>query len=403
MMLWIILTVMCSSAAVLLAAPFLRQSDQRLAKSAPDLAVFRDQLEEIKRESAEGLIDTDQAEVARNEIARRAAAAARISKSLSSHQSPHGAGFAIVGIIAIVVLASTGLYAINGRPDLSSASAAKATGDPVAQLAAMTGQDQPAPGGGLQGAAGGLGTVEEMIERLALRLRTSPNDPEGWRMLGWSYASTNRFGEAIDAYAKAVALRPDLAALRVSFGEALVHSANGTVTPKARTEFEAALKLDLQDVRARYFIGLAKKQDGNKAAALDDWIAILKDAGSGDEWVHELTQSAKLLAQEVGLDVSSKLAGLNELKLVGVDKQNDLPADEQNRMIRGMVESLANRLEKMPNDEEGWIKLIRSYSVLREFDAAGNALRRALEVFADGTAARARIVSAAKDFGVAKP
>lgn len=67
-----------------------------------------------------------------------------------------------------------------------------------------------------------------------------------------------------------------------------------------------------------------------------------------------------------------------------------------------MVEGLANRPEKMPNDEEGWTKSIRSQTMLGKFDAAANELRRRLDAFLDGTRARARIVGAAKDFGVAK-
>ena len=69
-------------------------------------------------------------------------------------------------------------------------------------------------------------------------------------------------------------------------------------------------------------------------------------------------------------------------------------------MIRGMVDRLAERLEKSPRDAEGWIKLIRSRSVLGETDKAKAALQKAWEVFADAPAEQERIAAAAKDLGV---
>jgi cytochrome c-type biogenesis protein CcmH len=59
-----------------------------------------------------------------------------------------------------------------------------------------------------------------MIERLAARLETTPEDIEGWRMLGWSYFNTARYEEAATAYARAVELDPSSAELKLSYEEA---------------------------------------------------------------------------------------------------------------------------------------------------------------------------------------
>jgi cytochrome c-type biogenesis protein CcmH len=69
-------------------------------------------------------------------------------------------------------------------------------------------------------------------------------------------------------------------------------------------------------------------------------------------------------------------------------------------MIRGMVDGLAGRLEQSPRDREGWIKLIRSRTVLREMDAAKQALDRALKVFADSPHDQRRIIAAAEQLGL---
>ncbi|HLM54248.1 MAG TPA: tetratricopeptide repeat protein, partial [Pseudoxanthomonas sp.] len=46
-------------------------------------------------------------------------------------------------------------------------------------------------------------TLEQAVAELEAALRQSPNEPEGWRLLGQSYTAQKRYPEARDAYAKA--------------------------------------------------------------------------------------------------------------------------------------------------------------------------------------------------------
>jgi cytochrome c-type biogenesis protein CcmH len=69
-------------------------------------------------------------------------------------------------------------------------------------------------------------------------------------------------------------------------------------------------------------------------------------------------------------------------------------------MIREMVDQLAARLETSPNDEDGWVRLMRSHMTLGEKDAAKAALTKALGTFASDAAAKDRLTSAARELGV---
>jgi cytochrome c-type biogenesis protein CcmH/NrfG len=69
-------------------------------------------------------------------------------------------------------------------------------------------------------AAEKLPDVNTMIERLAARLMTTPNDLQGWRTLGWSYFNMQRYDDAATAYAKAVELDPNSADLKRAYDEA---------------------------------------------------------------------------------------------------------------------------------------------------------------------------------------
>lgn len=451
MILWAVLTIMTSAAAVYLAAPFLRRLDQS-PETTRDIEVYRDQLTEVEKEAAAGLIEGDQAETASTEIKRRLLAADRARGPNLARFSLAERNFAAVAVTGIIVLGSVWLYAVNGSPELpaSARMGASAQTTAVDQLAAAT---APLGNGGLpqNPAQPRLGSVDEMIARLVERLSHSPNDPEGWRMLGWSYFNTERFAQAASAYAKAIELNPQSVDYRSSRGEALVRAADGRVTDDAKAVFAEALRLDAKDSRARFFLGLAKEQSGDKRAALDDWIAILNETDSNDAWVNDLKQRVAELGQQTGVDVSTRLH-LPPLAppggLLGTLQQREqapavaiqsvpvpsVPApsapnvaaapsvapgkagpsaadvraaaamqpQDRMAMIQGMVDRLAARLSQSPRDADGWIQLMRSRQVLGDADAAQETFRLALDVFKDAPPEQERIAAAARELGLVK-
>jgi len=168
----------------------------------------------------------------------------------------------------VVAAGGTYLFAYQERP--SDGAHAMAATDLFPKLAPpAAGPAQPDAWGEPATPSGqrGLADVPTMIARLAERLEQSPDNPEGWRMLGWSYLATGQAQKAVAAYAKAVELKGEVAQYRSAYGEAVVQAANGEVTPAAREAFDAALVIDPTDTRARYFVGLAKKQAGDGRGA----------------------------------------------------------------------------------------------------------------------------------------
>jgi cytochrome c-type biogenesis protein CcmH len=431
MTLWLLLTLMISTALILVVAPFLRTYDKRRAAFAGEVEVFRDQLNEVEREAADGVIDVDQIETARLEIKRRLLGAARANETRVAWLSPGERNLAVVAVAAIVALGSLGIYAVKGSPALSASptagraattTASDASGRLAinARLPADNARDQSR-------AAAELATADVMIALLVDRLRQRPDDADGWRMLGWSYFKIERFAEAAAAYGKAVELRPKIASLMASWGEARARAANGLVTAETEMIFDAALKLDGKDPRARFFKGLVKEQAGDKAAALDAWVALLNDAPADADWIPDLKQRIAEMAFDIYGDIGGKnrqpdLAALGSTPNLLQEPHGSRPtssaqegasaeairntetmaAADRVAMIRGMVDGLADRLQQSPRDLEGWIELIRSRTVLREMDAALQALDRALKVFADSPQSQRRITAAAHDLGLTR-
>jgi len=84
-----------------------------------------------------------------------------------------------------------------------------------------------------------LPAVDTMIARLANRLKNSPNDIEGWRMLGWSYLNTKNYDEAVASYERALKLDPGSEKLQAALTKARGHlvelKKGGTSNPEEKS------------------------------------------------------------------------------------------------------------------------------------------------------------------------
>jgi cytochrome c-type biogenesis protein CcmH len=260
----------------------------------------------------------------------------------------------------------------------------------------------------------GLPPVDELIPRLAARLQKNPRDISGWRTLGWANFNIQHYDDAAAAYAKAIELYPNVADLYSARGEALVRAVNGTVTAESKQAFSEALRLDSKDLRARFFIGLAKAQAGDKTTALDTWIEVANDAGANEPTIPTLQQHIAELAKELKIDVNKRLhrpinaametpSSQTKGRDVGVApgsiSQSEAKPDashpsvnpaDQGDMIGGMVEGLTSRLSRSPRDVDGWLLLIRSRQVLNDPTAARETFERALKVFEESSPERDR-------------
>lgn len=307
------------------------------------------------------------------------------SPSLAARFAAHRTPVLIGGGVVAVLLAAVALFLATGE---------KAPA-PVAALPA----GPAAPGSALP-------DVDTMIERLAKRLEASPNDAEGWRMLGWSYFETRKYPDAVKAYARAVALAPRDAGFQSAYGEAQVKVAGDVVTPAAEKAFRAALAADSQDERARMYLARLRQADGDATGAINDLFAILETAAPDSRVAPAVRKEIRRIASASGVDVSGRLppepaaAAVVGPTASDVAAAQQLPAGDQQAMIGGMVGRLETRLAASPRDVDGWIMLMRSRKTLGQDDLARAARDKALRVFSDDSAAKARLTAAARDLGV---
>ena len=117
----------------------------------------------------------------------------------------------------------------------------------------------------------------------------------------------------------------------------------------------------------------------------------------------------KRWGKKAGVDVSASLQAIPTTEPDAVApaiSKDDMAAvqalspDDQQAMIKGMVEKLASRLQANPDDAQGWAKLLRARMVMNDPAAAQAALQSAFKAFPSGSAGRAIIEAAARDLAI---
>lgn len=368
---------MAVGATALIAIPLLRERGGGTSRGAHALEVYRQQLAELDGELARNVISDIEAKSARLEIERRMLRADDEDNALeiagAGGRSKNGrrAGAAAVALLLPVI--AFGVYLTIGSPNLT----------PNRNSTQVTAADPEHM------------DMVALTEKLAARLAASPDDIQGWMLLGRSYVTLEDFPRAIAAYAKAVALAGDKPAPMVlaEYAETLVQGNNGLVGDDAQAQFRRVLKIIPAEPRSQFYLGLAKAQAGDAGGALADWVALLKQAEPGAPWAGAVREQAQEVANLLKVDLESLLAeqaaapSATKSRAPSGPDAGDMaaaaaamPEGDRKQMIEGMVARLAARQESTDKDNvDGWLQLSRAYEVLgRKADSLA-ALGRAVE------------------------
>jgi cytochrome c-type biogenesis protein CcmH len=347
MTLWFVFALMTAAAIFAVLLPLGLRGRQ--PSQGTEASVYKDQLAEIDRDLAAGLIAASEAEAARTEIGRRLLAAAdpAASTPLQSNQALRR----IAAVVALAGLPAVALavYLPLGSPSMPDFPLAERSRAPNAQ------------------------PLDGLVAQVEQHLEKNPTDGRGWSVLAPVLARLGRFDDAIRAFRNSITYNGESPQRRADLGEALVAAAGGVVTAEAKAEFERSIALDADEVKASYYLGLAAEQDGHAAEAASIWRAMLARAPADAPW-RPLVRDALVRvggapAPALSDDAVAAAKGMNE--------------NDRGAMIRGMVERLATRLKQNGDDVEGWLRLVRAYMVMGDADKARGASSDARQAVAN--------------------
>jgi cytochrome c-type biogenesis protein CcmH len=404
MTLWLLLAFMTAVAVAAILWPLARRPKPVAAGN--DVAVYRDQLEEIERDRANGAIGAPEAEAARIEVSRRLLAAADAAAAESAATQP--AGYRrLAGILALILvpIGASALYLQLGSPELP--------GRPLSERLAsvhagvpMRGNAQGNPQGNSQGQS-----LEALIARVEAYLEKNPDDGRGWEVIAPVYMRSGNYEAAAKTRGHALRLLGSTAEREADFGETMVAAANGVVTAEAHAAFDRAIKLDAKNVSARFYLGLAAEQDGRKPDAVAAWTALLADATPEADWTEFVRRSIARAEgrseDEAAKSEPQRSTTADVAKALGMAPEAPAaaaPAPQakagEDDMIRGMVSRLADRLKQDGSDVDGWIRLVRSYVVLGDADKARAAITDARAALGQDSEKLRRLDDGVKELGL---
>jgi cytochrome c-type biogenesis protein CcmH len=379
MLLWIAFAFLTAAVLAGVLAPLVRpvRHDEAAATAASGAtAVYRDQLREIDADEARGVLSKDEAESARIEVSRRLLASAAqpdggAPPDVPRH-SPHKP--LALATAAGVTLVSVALYLALGSP-----------GEPASPFATRT------------DAAVEQAALANVIAQVEARLRENPEQGKGWEALAPVYLKLGRFRDAANAYANAARLNGETVPLLAGRAEAAMLAADGIVTEEARTAYEKILKLEPGRPEARFWLAMAKEQDGKLVEALADYKSILTSASADAPYRAPLEARIRLMEARIDAPEAEAAAGPSAADVAAAQK---LSPEQRAQMITQMVDGLAQRLKANGRDLAGWLRLVNAYVVLERKDDARAALAEARRNFDGDAGALAELSKAAARLGL---
>jgi cytochrome c-type biogenesis protein CcmH len=370
MLLWVAFALLTAAVLAWVLAPLARPApagdtgDAGASAAAGTRAVYRDQLAEIEAERAQGLIGAAEAEAARIEIARRLlATGARAEPANPAPAAARGGAWhgnvALATAVAVPLL-TLALYLVHGSPGMTSGSPASDAAREATDLA-------------------------RMIARVEARLRQAPDDGKGWEVIAPVYLKLGRYADAATAYANAVRLQGESVKLLAGLAEASMLAHDGIVSDEARAAYTKLAALEPGRVEPRFWLAMAKEQDGRLAEALADYKAMLKEAPPDAPYRASLDARVKEVSARMSGTAGPAAGAQPGPGAADLEAAAKMSPEQRRQMIAGMVDGLAQRLKRNGKDLPGWMRLLNAYAVLGRHQEARAALAEARRNF-DGDA-----------------
>ncbi len=401
--------------ALLIMAMLRTRAQSVVSGAALDVQVYRDQLGEVERDLARGVITPEEADRVRVEVSRRLLEADKQAGSArQATQAPQGVS--VVGGIAVglvVIGGAFGLYTqigAPGYPDLPLKLRLEMAGNTMAirptQAVAEANIDTPfTPAPDLDP------QFLDLMAKLRAAVKENPEELRGQMLLARNESVIGNYAAAYKAQAKAIALKGDDAQADDygTLADLMILTVNGYVSPEAEAALKTALEMDPRNGPARYYSGLMYAQNGRPDLAFRIWRGLLEQSRPEAPWYQPIAAQIEQLAALAGVRYALPTAPVmppagmppgRGPSAADMAAASDMTAEDRQAMIRSMVDGLAERLADEGGPPTEWARLITALGVLGDTERAGAIWTEAQSVFGASAEAMAILRPAAEGAGV---
>lgn len=403
---WIIaLALACLSAAPIALA--LKRGGQRAAQSRAEteIQVYRDQLKDLDKDLARGVISDEDAKRSRIEISRRLLEADK-ARSVERTTTGQGSLWMASALAGMTVGGGAWLYSelgAVGAEDLpltrriELAQKARETRPSQAEVEAK----RPASPALQEPDA----RHKELLAQLRKALETRPDDLQGHILLARNEAVIGNYRAAYAAQQEVIRLKGAGATADdyADLADMMILAAGGYVSPEAEDAMTNALRRDPENGTARYYSGLMFVQTGRPDMGFRLWQTLLNSSPPDAPWIAPIRAQIEAVAQAAGIryslppDTGADLRGPSEEDMAAAAEMT--PEDRQ-EMIRGMVEGLSARLANEGGTPEEWARLISSLAMLGDTERAKAIWGEAQVIFGATPEALATVRAGAERTGI---
>jgi cytochrome c-type biogenesis protein CcmH len=258
---WLLAALLVAVTLALLLVPLLRRPRQAPMPdaAAATTAVYRDQKQALDAEFADGVISGEEREAALAELSHRLAEDVAAPRANAPQPSRRPAWILAAALLIVLPTAAVLLYARLGNPDAILPAGNKAHDLTDSQ-------------------------VNALVDSLAQRLRSRPDDAEGWSLLARSYRALGRYPEAAQAYDRASTLEPNDPSLLADYADVLAMSQGRRLAGKPAELAARALAIDPNHRKALALSATAamETRDLDRARSLWERLRAQFPAGSDD-------------------------------------------------------------------------------------------------------------------------
>ncbi|KNG95669.1 hypothetical protein ATO11_01625 [Pseudaestuariivita atlantica] len=397
---WAATILMALASCALLFLAMRRGGDA--AQSDYDVQVYRDQLAEVDRDLGRGVLDPEDAERVRTEIARRILAADAGREGLKTGPGKR-ATLVAAGLSALVIAGGAfAIYTRIGAPGYGDfglkarfAQAEEARASRPSQSEAEARVPATAPDASAR--------VETLVAQLREVVKDRPDDLRGQSLLVQYEGALGNYAAAYQAQDRVIAIKGE-DATAADYGakaELMILAAGGIVTPEAEAVLNEALTRDSTLGASRYYMGLMYAQTGRPDITFRFWSQLLERGPENAPWIAPIRAQIGELAQIAGVRYTPpSVDGPRGPTQDDIAAAADLTPEERMEMIRGMVGRLSDKLATEGGPPQEWAQLIRSLSVIGDYAQAEAVWANAQEVYADDPGALVPIQRAAQQAGL---
>jgi cytochrome c-type biogenesis protein CcmH len=258
---------------------------------------IKNQLQQLAELSRTGALSVENYQSSKDDLERQLVDAVMAGAS-AVPASASVPGRLVAGMVAFVGVVGVVGYLWLGNPDGWNVEPG------VPATAENGGAATEADGGAHQTDAD---QIRAMTDGLAAKLKTDPNNAEGWAMLARSYAVQGRFDEALPAYKRSISLRPGHAQTYADFADALAVKGHSLAGEPAEMVAKA-LALDPNNFKALSLSGTIAFDKQDFKAAADFWERALQHGPVGNpELAKQIKEALDEARQRAGLPVLAAL------------------------------------------------------------------------------------------------